>query len=175
MSEPIIMYDSPEAARPYTAEGWVSSKGYFFLDESIARYDGCTHQACRECGAPARKAYLVCDACLAKDQERRFLAKPTIEWDGQAMLYSDTKDRYYSDPDDAEDDLEDGQTLASLRLVVCVPQCARRLEVDDFIDELPDDEAAPDELLNAIYVFNAAMEGKVLSWVPGPNRLEAAE
>ena len=34
----------------------------------------------------------------------------------QAMLYSDSRDEYFSSPEDAEDSLEEGQTLADLKL-----------------------------------------------------------
>ena len=87
------------------------------------------------------------------------------------MLYSKTSDRYYSDPYEAEDDLEDGETIASLRLVLCEPQYAPSLETDYFDDVLPSDDDPPDELLEAIDAFNKALDGKVFSWRPGKYRL----
>jgi len=92
------------------------------------------------------------------------------------MLYSETRDRYYSDPEEAEDELEDGEALEDLRIVICEPQCAPSLEADWFTDVLPsEDYDVPDALLEAIDTFNATMNGVVLSWVPGKTRLKADE
>lgn len=166
----VVMYDSPEAARPHTMEGWISRTGRFYQDESSARYDGCTHRPCSKCGAPAKKSWLVCDACRTIGDGERFEALPTALWDGRQMLYSESKDRFYSDPSDAEDDLDEGEGLESLRLVLCEPQYTHLLELDDLQDVLPDDDDVPDELIAAIDTFNAATSGLVLSWAPGKTR-----
>ena len=102
----------------------------------------------------------------------RYQAMPRAEWDGKAMLYSEATDRYYYDPEYAEADLDDGQTLADLRLVICRPNYVRRLDPDDYADELADDDGdLPNVLLEAIDAFNVAVAGTVLSWSPGNTAL----
>lgn len=171
MTEKIVMLDDPEAAVPHTMQGWKSRNGFFFVDESTARYAGCTHVPCRECGAPAPKGRTMCDGCRDLAELARYEAMPGVEWDGEAMLYSQTHDDYYASQDDAEDTLEDGQTLADLRLVICEPNYVRQLEPDYCCDELPEDGDVPDEVVKAMEVFNRAVSGIVLSWSPGKTRL----
>lgn len=167
-TEKVILRDSPEAAQPVTVTAWKSSTGRLFFDEWSARYDGSTHSLCEDCGEPSEKPYTVCDSCRDLREEAKYEALPRAEWDGKAMLYSETKERYYSAPEYAEDDLEEGQTLADLRLVICEPNYARRLEPDDFADDLPEDGDTPDWLYEAINAFNQAIEkGEPLSWSPG--------
>ena len=72
-----------------------------------------------------------------------------------------------------EEAFDEGVTVESLRLVLCVPTHVRQMEVDDFADDLPEDGEAPDELLTAIDAFNAATKGVILSWWPGKTRLPA--
>jgi len=83
--EKVIPFDSPEAARLVTVTGWVSSDGRFFgnLDdaERIARYAGCTHQPCGECGVLCEKMYTRCPECRAKEESKRFAEKKRQEWD----------------------------------------------------------------------------------------------
>lgn len=168
----IIMFDSPEAARPGTAEGWVSRDGYFYADERSARYSGCTHSPCEECGAPTPKMYTHCEACRASRERARYEAMPEGQWDGKQMVYSETLDRFYPNPDEAWEEADDeGVDLASMRLVLCEPQYARQLDVDDFADEMPEDGEEPDELVAALNAFNSAVSGLILSWYPGNTRL----
>lgn len=170
-AEKVIMFDSPEAAWLSTKAGWASRDGYFYHDERSARYSGCTHRPCEECGEPTPKMYTHCEACRAKREKARWEARPEAEWDGKQMVHSETRDEYYSSPDDALDDTEDDDEFAGLRLVLCEPNYARPIEVDDFADDLPDDGEAPDRLLEAIDAFNAATKGLILSWSPGKTRL----
>lgn len=169
---PIVMYDSPDAAQPYTMEGWLSRNGRFYQDESSARYDGCTHRPCSKCGLPTPKSWLVCDACRAIGDRERYEAMPVAPWDGRQMLYSEARGRFFSDPSDAEDALDAGEGLDALRLVLCEPQYASPLDLDNFQDSLPDEDDAPDELMAAIDTFNAAVKVLVLSWTPGKTRWE---
>jgi hypothetical protein len=167
----IIMFDAPEAAKPHTVHGWLARDGRFYDDEGAARYAGCTHCPCEECGAPAPKSYIRCDACRAKASADRYAAMPAAPWDGKQMVYSETTERYYASPDDAWDEEEDCEDLADLRLVLCEPCYVPQLDLADFADELPEDGEAPDELLQAIDAFNAATKGVLLSWWPGKTRL----
>jgi hypothetical protein len=169
----VILFDSPEAAQPWTQEGWKSRDGYFYADERAARYSGCTHRPCEECGAPTPKMYVYCDSCRETRDVARYEAMPEAPWDGNQMVYSETLDRYFSDPDEAEDWLDDeGQNLASLRLVLCEPCRVGLLDIDYLCDELPEDGEAPDEVLEAMDAFNAATKDIILSWYPGKTRLQ---
>jgi hypothetical protein len=173
----IVMRDSPDAAQLVTVTGWRSRNGIFYGSdeqaERVARYAGCTHVECRDCGQPVEKTWLACRDCRAKADLAKFEAMPRQAWDGVGMLYSESLDRYYSDFESAADDLEEGQSLADLRLVICKPNLCRRLEVDDF-DDLPTDDPdnVPERLEEAIEAFNKAVDGLVLSWSPGKFALQ---
>lgn len=176
MTDKIILRDDPEAATPYTLTGWKSRNGFVYTDEMVARYAGCTHVLCSECGTPTEKLYTKCQGCRDIAASERFEAMPEAEWDGVAMVFSKTLDRYYSSPEEADDDLEDGQTLADLQLVICKPNYVRRLEGDYCSDDLPEDaEDVPPEVSAAMEAFNEAVRGIVLSWSPGKTRLKVTE
>ena len=156
----MVLNTSPEAASIQTVTGWVSRDGRFWGDdERMARYDGCTHVACNKCGEPVEKGWLACRKCRDQADTDRYNAMPRKPWDGN-MVYSQARDRYYQDPGDAEDELEEGETLADLQLVLCEPNYGRKLDPDHFCDELPDDDEGelPDILYDAIDAFNAAVE-----------------
>ena len=55
-----------------------------------------------------------------------------------------------------------------MEFVLCEPEYARKIEAEDFSDDLPDNDPdrAPEELDAAIEAFNAAMKGVVLCWRP---------
>ena len=180
MSNEIVMIDSPEAAQYRTdIKGWVSRHGHYFGDgpnsEKTARYAGCTHTECSRCGAPTRKGYATCSACRESTCIAQYESMPRAEWDGKAMIYSDARDRYYNSPDDAADDLEDGETMADLRLMICEPNYVRQIDQDFCYDELPEDGDIPDEVAAAIDEFNRAVSGIVLSWSPGKFALAVPE
>lgn len=172
MNDEIIMIDSPEAAKPHTMDGWLSRNGFFYRDEQSARYDGCTHRPCNECGAPARKSGLLCDECREVAKQERYLDMPVAEWDGNAMLYSEALDKYFRGIDDAEGSLEEGQTLADLRLVICEPNYASTLGEDYFCEEMEENAELPGHIADAIAAFNEAVSGTVLSFSPGKYRLK---
>jgi hypothetical protein len=172
MTDKIVMRDSPEAAEYRTGlSGWVSRDGIFYGDsptsEATARYAGCTHVACRHCGSAVEKGWLACMPCRDKKDLERFEALPRADWDGMAMLYSEARDKYYAGPDDAEDELEEGETLADMRLVICEPNYVRQIDPDYFVDELPEDGDVHPEVEAAMDTFNSAVAGIVLSWSPG--------
>ena len=172
MNDEIIMFDSPVAAKPYTMDGWLSRDGFFYRDEQTARYAGCTHVPCKECGAPARKSGLLCDECRKVAQAERYLDMPVAEWDGKAMLYSEVQDWYFSALDEAEGVLEEGQTLADLHLMICEPNYASTLSEDYYCDDMAEDDELPEHIADAITAFNEAVAGTVLSWSPGKYRLK---
>jgi hypothetical protein len=173
--EPIIHYDSPEAAELVTITGWRSRRGFFFGDdERTARYDGCTHRNCEECGALTERHYLICEACRHKKEIARFAALPRGPWDGEQMLYSDALDRYFSEPSDvleALEELEEPRELDDLRVLLCTPSRPRLIDLDYFTDELPEDgdeHDVPAEVWAAAEAFNKAAQAcKPISWYPG--------
>jgi hypothetical protein len=82
-TEPVVPFDSPEAAKQVTITGWISSDGRFYGDnEHLARYAGCTHRKCRTCDNIVEKCYIYCDSCTHKQALERYNALPTKEWDG---------------------------------------------------------------------------------------------
>lgn len=174
MTEQIIFSDSPEAASLRTVTGWVSRNGiYYGNDEQMARYDGCTHRACNTCGAPTEKPWKECSECRHKMKVEAFKAMPRAPWDGVCMVYSDARDEYYNSPADAAEDLEEGQALEDLRLILCEPVRGRHIDEDHFSDQLPEDSELPDELVRAIVAFNKAVDAApMLSWAPGKVALD---
>lgn len=170
---PIVLRDDPAAATPVTVTGWRSRNGFFYTDESIARYDGCTHVRCSRCGAPVEKLWTHCRGCREVAQAERYAALPQAPWDGTSMVHSKLLDRYFDSPEDAADELKPGQVLADLQVVLCHPNRGQRLEYDYFSDQLPEDGELPDVLANAIDAFNAVLEtAPVLSWSPSKVALQ---
>jgi hypothetical protein len=178
MNEKVIMKDSDEAASLTTVTGWASRHGRFFGNgpnaEDCARYDGCTHVACDACGEPAKRGYCLCRSCSKLKKAERYAAMPRKPWDGKALLYSVTKDKFFKGPEYAEDDLEEGETLDDLRLVICEPVYGQSLDSSYFCDELPDDDDdLPSCLEEAIGAFNEALaKAPPLSWQPGKFALQ---
>lgn len=180
MSESIVMFNDDESAKYVNnIAGWVSRQGLYFGDgpddERSARYAGCTHVECRDCGTPTKKECLICDNCQLKRSISRYEAMPKIEWDGNAMIYSEANDKYYSSPDEATNDLHENQSMGDLRLIICEPNYARQLDYDFFFDELPDDGYIPGDIEEAIDSFNKAIKGIILSWSPGKHSLRLSE
>lgn len=168
----VVLFDSSEAAQYKTnLSGWVSRHGRFMgNDERAARYDGCTHTRCEDCGEPVDRGRLVCPKCGDARDAKRYAAMPKEEWNGEGMLYSDAADKYFLDFDDAEGFLEDEDgTLESLRLVICEPQFLPLLDPSDYgCDSLAEDGELPDAVIEAIEEFNKVIR-KVgaVSWYPG--------
>ncbi|WP_186183855.1 hypothetical protein [Burkholderia gladioli] len=172
----IVMIDAPDLVKRVTVTGWVDAGGRFWgEDERMARYASCTHVACKQCGKPVLKPWTACDDCRIKNDIAIWHAMPKVEWDGNTMLYSDACDRYFQDYDEIVDHLRDmraddpGAVIEDLRLVVCVPNMARRLNNDFFSDELPEDvDEPPKAIQEAMAAFNEAMSKQPpLSWSPG--------
>lgn len=171
--KPVVLYDAPDSAVKVRVTAYRAKDGTTWLREEDARYQSCTHRKCSGCDALVSKSWAICDACRDRKRVEEYAAMPRAKWDGEAMLYSQPRDRYFSDPSEARDCLRDGETLADLRLVICTPNYARTLDEDDFADELPEDNAAPDELTDAIDAFNTTMkEAPPLSWSPSDHALD---
>ena len=174
---PVILPTSAEAATYRTdVKGWVSRHGHYFgADERLARLHGCTHNVCTSCGARAEKDYLFCDACQAKRDAAAWEALPLVEWDGETPLCLWRGDTYLYDIDQVRDyAAEHDMKVSELRLVLCKPVCARRLEVDYWADDLEEGDDAPSWLEDAVDEFNeviAAHRNEPLSWRSGQQRV----
>jgi hypothetical protein len=177
--EKMVLSTSDEAARHVeNVPGWVSRQGRFYgKDERAARYDGCTHVPCEDCGTPIPKGgWTVCRSCRGTRDLKRYLARERKPYEG-GMVYSDSEDKYFDSLDDAMEYAEDeGEELEDLRLLLCVPNYAKEIDSDQWADDLPDDADGelPAELLAALEAFNAAIrKGKfILSWSPGKYAVE---
>ncbi len=178
---PVILPTSTEAATYRTdIKGWVSRLGHYFgADERLARLHGCTHNVCNTCGAPAEKYRPYCDACQAKRDAERWEAFPLVEWDGEAPLCVYHDDTFFFDLDQVRDyAAEHDLKVSELRLVLCKPVRAHKLDMDDWADELPEDDDGPEWLREAITAFNAAIaahRNEPLSWLPCQQRVVLAD
>lgn len=166
----IVMYDSDDAARIKTVTGWVSRTGRFWgNDEHMARYDGSTHKVC-ECGEVVEnRSY--CRKCSERKEHEKYLAMPSIAWDGKAPLNLHGTDTYFFDEDSLLDHCADvGCQPQDLPLVICVPLFATPIEGSEhYSDDLPEDGELPAELEEAFRVLNAAIQAckTPLCWYPG--------
>ena len=177
----VILPTSVEAATYRTdVKGWVSRSGrYFGADERLARLDGCTHNVCNTCGAPAEKYHRFCEACQAKRDAERWEALPLVEWDGETPLCIYRGDTYFFDIDQVRDYAENsGEKVSELRLVLCKPVCAHRLDMNEWEDELSENDDGPAWLQEAIKTFNAVVHAhrtEPLSWMPCQQRVVLAD
>lgn len=173
----VILFDSDEAAKYQEVKGWVSSKGRFFgKDERSARYDGCTHKTCQQCGATIQKGYLYCDTCLDKKEEAIYKSMPVEEWDYETPLAIFRTDTFFFDSMELEDYCDENEiNVSELQLVLCEPVKLMYLDNDFFYDCLSEDQDLPDGLAKLIEEFNQKVEawGKknVLSWEPANIRV----
>ena len=166
----MVMFDSYEAAQFRTGlSGWVSRHSHYWgNDERAARYDGCTHTRCEDCGEPVDRGRLICPKCHEARSIKRYNAMPKEVWNGKGMLYSDATNKYFSGWDEVEDFLDDGETIESFRLIICEPQYLPLLAYDYGCDELPEDGELPDAVIVAIEEFNKVIrEVGAVSWMPG--------
>ncbi|MFJ2989996.1 hypothetical protein ACIPF8_19190 [Collimonas sp. NPDC087041] len=180
MSKPelMVLYSSPEAASIQTVTGWVSRTGQFWgNDEHMARYCGSTHKVCA-CGDIVNQNSF-CRKCADMRSTAKYAAMERRPWDGEAMLYSDAADEYFCDLSEANDHaIDNGMTLAELRLIICEPTFAREIDGNDhFCDDLPEDGELPAEISDAFDMLNEVIRNckKPLSWSPGQYALALQE
>jgi hypothetical protein len=167
----IILSTSDEAASFKTnISGWVSRNGRFFgVDERIARYDGCTHVICEDCGKPTEKGCLVCSECKEKRDIKKYNALPNEEWNGVGAVYSESNDKYFWSWDEVDEFCYDeGIKVEDLRLVICTPQYLPLLDHSDYgEDVLAEDGELPDKVVQAIEDFNKVIKNtEPVSWYP---------
>ena len=150
--EKIIMYDSPEAAElKFGIKGWVSREGFFHGDdEHYARWSGCTHLKCKECGSPHRKSWTLCEKCRGKKQEEREIEAYTkmevIEWNEKVPVCICGSDVYFNSWGEINDYCEEIDcTIESLRLVICVGIPLLYIDINDhFYDVMHEDQSIDD-------------------------------
>jgi hypothetical protein len=175
MSEVILNTDDRAAKFVENISGWVSRDGWFFGgNEEAARYRGCTHVACGDCGEPVEKSRNYCDACAEKRADARYEKLERAEWDEKGMLYSEVADKFFSSWDEVADYLEEynEQTVAplSLRLVICEPEYMQSVDTDYWSHNMPDDWDGdlPGEVMAALDALNDALRAAgPVSWRPG--------
>jgi hypothetical protein len=99
-------FDSDEAAQRKSVTGWVSHNGRFYGDdERTARYDGCTHKPCEDCGELIpRDGLVACRPCLNKRDDGRFSLLARREWDGNTPLVSYDTDTYFFNEEELSED-----------------------------------------------------------------------
>ena len=171
IEENIILPNSSEAARLTTVTGWVSRDGRFFggdaISEETARNAGATHFPCDGCGKPvARSKSRPCDACRERMEAEQHAKCKRQEWSG-GFLYFESIDDYSDDDGEIEDFMfNNDMEFDDLRPMICVAQKVHQIDEDDWCDDLPEGGDAPDELLEAIDVFNKAIKDVTISWVP---------
>ena len=182
--EKIVMFDSPEAATYKTdIKGWVSRDGLFYGDtptsEQGARWSGCTHQTC-ECGKPYPKGRVRCDSCQAKIDTEKYYSLPLVEWDETVPVFEFQDDRCFFDRESVleymwellEDAKENGWE-PEVQLVIGEPHYLRQLRYDDWCDDLADDAELPEDVEEAIDVFNKVIAEQSPSyWTAGKERID---
>lgn len=176
MSEQVrVLYDSPEAASIQTVTGWVARTGEFWgKDEHMARWCGATHKKCAREGCveivPIR-GITICSICQKKEIDAKWAARPRKAWDGEGGLFSESRDEFFWSVGEAEDALDEGETLDDLRLVICDPGFLRQLDWEHWNDDLPDDSdehSLPNEVQEALEKLNKAIrEAGPTVWRPG--------
>jgi len=167
-----ILYRSAKSAKWMTdIEGWVDSNGRFWGEnEHMARWSGCTHIDCAECGKPTPvSGPTICGECKDKKELEKYRSMPRMRWDGKTPLYSATNDKYFFDEDDLLDYIEEeGGTVDDLKLIICEPNKFPEIEGDYFYDELPEDGVLPTEIEIAIDAMNKVIRAQPpASWSPG--------
>jgi hypothetical protein len=165
-----ILFESPESAKFVTGiSGWVDREGHFFgNDERVARYSGCTHHKCSQCGSVVVKNWLICDACRLEIDIERYASLEKVDWDGNTPVYSYQNDAFFSDFQALHDYIEEnGGNLEEMRLVICRPNHLRQIDEDYFSDDLPEDGELPTEIAGALEVLNKVIrEHEPVSWSP---------
>ncbi len=175
--EKIIMYDSPEAAQEITLTGWVSGgdKRFWYKDEHMARWTGCTHQKC-ECGSLMKKNYSKCEACRHKADIERYMALPYREWDGKEPVCTRDGDKYFFSEEALIDYMEDqDEPIDHIHLLICEPNHWSQIESEYWSDNMPEDSDGelPDEMQSALDRLNSIIaKQKPQSYSPGKIRTE---
>lgn len=178
--EKVIHYSSPEAAKLVQLEGWLAADGTFWPSsrndaEHMARYCGCTHVACRDCGAETERRWTHCEACRDKNTTARYAALERLPWDGTSFITMFDGDLYFSDFEALSEHIaESDSTIESLMLMHCKPNHPSTIDPGDhFCDDLPEDGEVSDALRVAFEALNDVIRKEPpLSWSMGKVAVE---
>ena len=175
-NDPVVMYDSPEAASLQTVTGWVSRTGrYWGNDEQMARYDGSTHRKCEANPEhPVYETNSYCTACHHARRAAKFREMPRAPWDGTTPLVVFDTDQYLWDAEAVHAYLKDNDIAPEdAQLVICKPNKLSQIDADHWSDDLPEDGELPDAVGIALDALNRAIQqAPVASWTEGNTAVE---
>jgi hypothetical protein len=156
-NQPMVLYDSPEAATYQTGlTGWVSRDGRFWdTDEHMARWSGCTHKKCPNCGT-INEVSSFCKPCRDKEMNEKFAAFPVEKWDGDTPLCIFDTDKYFFG-ESVLDWLRDHPEAQDVLICKCKPGYLSLIDQDNWADDLPEDGELPSEVSIALDALNAAI------------------
>lgn len=175
MNEEIILPEDVKLEYRDNVKGYVINNQYYGANkeraEFIAKYSVATHKKCEKCGN-IHKIKSYCEECFKNNRNKKFFDMEIVEYtDG--MLYDYDGNHYYDDLDNlCEYIFDENWNIDDLRICTCKPNYARQLDLDDFIDDLPDDDYIPSEFEKAIETFNSSVEDIILSYSPDNKRLD---
>lgn len=175
MRTSVVRYDSPEAATYKTGiEGWVSRDGHFYgKDEHMARWAGCTHLICKDCGQEhPRNSW--CQPCHNRKRQEKFLAFPEIPYaEAEYPLCVFDDDRFFWDEVELLDYMADLDDPDTLQIVTTKPGHLHLIDADIWSDDLPEDGKLPDEVARKVDELNAAIRAAgPVAWWAADNRVD---
>lgn len=169
----VIMYESPEAAQPYTLAGWIDVNRMFHQREEQARFASHTHSLC-ECGNITRRGLSKCEDCGQKIQNERYLAMPFKEWDRETcvtIFLGDERDYFFGEDSLLEICADRKIDPESLQLIICEQQGFYHVQEDYWEDVLPEDGDIPEALSKKLQELNELIDTlPTASWVEGKFR-----
>jgi hypothetical protein len=174
----IIMFDSPEAAQERTATGWYDRFNQCFgAEERMARWSGCTHVRCSECGTVIVKGQIKCPDCHKKQQIALFNTFPVEKWDGDTPVVIFDTNRYFFG-ESILDFIADSHPAndTELRICKCEPHYLSLVSADNWCDDLPEDGELPDAVGEAVQALNEAIKAAgPVSWYEDAIAIDVAD
>ncbi len=174
----IIPIDAPDIVEKVELTAWKTKGGQFYLNESAARHESCTHDYCG-CGNLKKTFYTLCERCIEKKNKENFSLLPrkklnelredeligSLEYDSCPIGNIDDIEDWLEDYNDDERDPDidpDPLTLADLRLVIFRPYYLQEIDPDRFSnleDAADEDFKLPEDspILKAIDELNRAI------------------
>lgn len=101
--KPVVRFE--DAAEQVTVTGWACKICKLFcgndqMAEHSARWCCATDLPCACGGRNTRKGYTCCEECRRKRNDEQWAKRERRPWDGKAMLYSDTHDKWFADDEE---------------------------------------------------------------------------
>lgn len=137
-----------------------------------------TSRCCKECEERVRQQ-------RADKQRITWEAREKKPWDGKAMLYSDSRDRFFNDlcelydyyADEKSDYMID--TVDDLEIRICVPSSPPYFELAEYLcDCLPEEDYGkhlPGNAEEVENIVNEYLSSHTFSWEPGPYALQITD